>query len=354
MRKSTTERCPQPVGMPQKGVAIKPIKMAVVYFKVPKVYLSEEGWKKFSSQPARAAAAWAASHHVALADSWGWVKEKPKGSKSGVQMFGLARLAIADITSLMAMSGQGGIFVDAPRDVVRSSVEWLEKPNPQLRCWRGLLGLLRLWVLPRREGALACANPLPKTRLRSECGRSRVCPQTGARRRSARSTGFDKVTLINWRRQGTEYTYRLRGTCKEGDRDLVPLVASLTDAAGAAFDLTMWASVAPTKVAVATRRMVKQGAMTSVELGASILQTKPVQVSVPPELDEQGKEISPAKKIAAEHREIPRQRELHKMPTDGACFFHAVAKGLHWLSGPKKTEFCHRQLRARVVAHLKK
>ena len=35
VRKSTTDNCPQPVGMPQKGVAIKPIKMAVVYFKVP-------------------------------------------------------------------------------------------------------------------------------------------------------------------------------------------------------------------------------------------------------------------------------------------------------------------------------
>ena len=35
--------------------------------------------------------------------------------------------------------------------------------------------------------------------------------------------------------------------------------------------------------------------MTSVEFGASILQTKPVQVSVPPELDEQGKEVSPAR-----------------------------------------------------------
>ena len=82
-------------------------------------------------QPARAVAAWAASHHVALADSWGWVEEKPKGSKSGVQMFGLARLAAADIISLMAMSGQGGIFLDAPRDVVRSSVEWLEKPGSE-------------------------------------------------------------------------------------------------------------------------------------------------------------------------------------------------------------------------------
>ena len=71
-------------------------------------------------------------------------------------------------------------------------------------------------------------------------------------------------------------------------------------------------------------------------------------------MDEQGKEISPAKKIAAEHREIPKQCELHKMPADGACFFHAVAKGLHWLSGPKKAEYCHRQLRARVAAHLKK
>ena len=41
--------------------------------------------------------------------------------------------------------------------------------------------------------------------------------------RSVLATGFDRVTLINWRRQGTEYTYRFRGTCKDGDRDLVPL-----------------------------------------------------------------------------------------------------------------------------------
>ena len=58
------------------------------------------------------------------------------------------------------------------------------------------------------------------------------------------NAGFDQVHLLNWRRQGSEYTYRFRGTCKDGDRDLVPLVASLTDAAGAGFDLTMWASVA--------------------------------------------------------------------------------------------------------------
>ena len=128
---STKEKCPQPVGMPTAGVAIKPLKMAVVYFRIPKLFLTEDGWKKLSHQPARAVAAWAASHHITLADSWGWVEEKAKGNKLGLQMFGLARLAAADVTALLAMSGQGGIFLDAPRDVVKSSVEWLVKPESE-------------------------------------------------------------------------------------------------------------------------------------------------------------------------------------------------------------------------------
>ena len=358
VRKSTTERCPQPVGMPQKGVAIKPIKMAVVYFKIPKVYLSEEGWKKFSSQPARAAAAWAAAHHVALADSWGWVEEKPKGSKSGVQMFGLARLATADITSLMAMSGQGGVFIDAPREVVRSSVEWLVKPDSEspAALLERALRLAPALGLATQGGRIGLRQSRAENQAAQRVWQIPHVPSdwSPAEVRTVLGTSFDQVTLINWRRHDSEYSYRFRGTCKDGDRDLVPLVASLTDAAGVAFDLNLWASVAPTKVAVTTRRTVRQGAMTSVEFGPSILQTKPVQVSVPPEVDEQGKEISPAKKVAAEHREIPKQCVLHKMPADGAFFFHAVAKGLQWLSGPKQTEYCHRQLRARVTAHLKK
>ena len=88
---STKEKCPQPVGMPTAGVAIKPLKMAVVYFRIPKLFLTEDGWKKLSHQPARAVAAWAASHHITLADSWGWVEEKAKGNKLGLQMFGCGR-----------------------------------------------------------------------------------------------------------------------------------------------------------------------------------------------------------------------------------------------------------------------
>ena len=110
--------------------------------------------------------------------------------------------------------------------------------------------------------------------------------------RTVLAAAFEKITLINWRRHDQEYTYRFKGTCKMGDRDLVPLVASVADANGVTCDLTMWAAIAPTKVAVTTRRTVRREAIPCVELEASILQPKPVKVNVPAELDDSGKEVS--------------------------------------------------------------
>ena len=85
---STKEKCPQPVGMPTAGVAIKPLKMAVVYFRIPKLFLTEDGWKKLSHQPARAVAAWAASHHITLADSWGGLRKKLRATSLACRCLG--------------------------------------------------------------------------------------------------------------------------------------------------------------------------------------------------------------------------------------------------------------------------
>ena len=256
------------------------------------------------------------------------------------------------------MSGQGGIFLDAPRDVVKSSVEWLVKPESESysALLERALRLAPAMGLATQGGRIGLRSPRAENQAVQRVWQVPHVPADWGPTevRTVLAAAFEKITLINWRRHDQECTYRFKGTCKMGDRDLVPLVASVADANGATCDLTMWAAIAPTKVAVTTRRTVRREAIPCVELEASILQPKPVKVNVPAELDDSGKEVSPAKAVAAQHREVPKQCLLHPMPRDGACFFHAVARGLKRLSGSKHTEFCHRQLRARVVAHLRK
>ena len=88
------------------------------------MYMSAEQFKHWKNNPSRAASAWAISHQVTLADSWGWVEEQPTG-KQGRQLFGIARLLETELSSLVAVSGRSGVFVDVPRGSLPSMVQWL-------------------------------------------------------------------------------------------------------------------------------------------------------------------------------------------------------------------------------------
>ena len=71
-------------------------------------------------------------------------------------------------------------------------------------------------------------------------------------------------------------------------------------------------------------------------------------------MDEHGKETSPAQTRALHQREVPTGCQIIDIDKDGSCLYRAVAKGLTWLSGKKQTEHCHRDLRARANAHLRR
>ncbi|CAE7947733.1 unnamed protein product [Symbiodinium sp. KB8] len=102
---------------------ITPLDTTVVFFKIPEAFISQEQWKQARTNPARYAASWSASHKVVLADTWGWVAESP--AKAGQQLYGTARVASKELTSLLGVSGQGGVFVDALRHAVATQVQWL-------------------------------------------------------------------------------------------------------------------------------------------------------------------------------------------------------------------------------------
>ncbi|CAE7487421.1 unnamed protein product, partial [Symbiodinium sp. CCMP2456] len=117
-------RAPCFAGHKAEAVKVAPARTSVVYFKVPEMYMSAEQFKHWKNNPSRAASAWAISHQVTLADSWGWVEEQPAG-KQGRQLFGIARLLETELSSLVAVSGRSGVFVDVPRGSLPSTVQWL-------------------------------------------------------------------------------------------------------------------------------------------------------------------------------------------------------------------------------------
>ena len=96
-----------------------------VYIRIPAAFCSAERWKEIRGSPAKTVAAWAAEQRVVLADSWGWVEETLP--KQGKQLFGKARLAEKEMSSLLCCSGRGGIFVDCIRDAIPAQVQWLAR-----------------------------------------------------------------------------------------------------------------------------------------------------------------------------------------------------------------------------------
>ena len=70
----------------------------------------------------------------------------------------------------------------------------------------------------------------------------------------------------------------------------------------------------------------------------SPLDSKLTRVQQPAAQDDTGKEISAGQSRALSQRQIPDKCKLVEAAKDGACLYHAVAKGLVWLAGKKPTQ----------------
>ena len=350
-------RAPCFAGHKAEAVKVAPARTSVVYFKVPEMYVSAEQFKHWKNNPSRAASAWAISHQVTLADSWGWVEEQPAG-KQGRQLFGIARLLETELSSLVAVSGRSGVFVDVPRGSLPSTVQWLaqtkgEAPIAYLERGLRISAPYGLATQGGRIGARASRDPsqaVPRVwnfpHVPASWGQKEVL--------QVLAQSFKDVVLIQHKRTGAEYLYRFRATLKVGDLDLVPLSAIVEDEPGQTNEIVLWATVAPYQPKKALQRPLRRTPVPHLEKEKSALEPQTVRLQVPAEVDGEGKEVSPAKHVAASHRKLPSGCDLVETPKDGSCLFHAVAAGLRWLAGSKQTTYCHRDLRARCVEHLRK
>ncbi|CAE7725663.1 CYCL [Symbiodinium sp. CCMP2592] len=344
-------------GHKAKAIKVVPASTSVVYFKVPEMYMTPDKFKHWKNNPSRAASSWASSHQITLSDTWGWVEEQQAG-KQGLQLFGIARLLDAELSSLVAVSGRDGVFVDVPRGKLVSTVQWLavtkgEAPAAYLE--RGLR-MSAPYGLATQGGRLGARSPRDPSQAVPRVWNFPHVPATWGQKEVLQvlDQSFKDVALIQHKRTGAEYLYRFRATLKHGDLDLVPLSAIVESEPGKDNEITLWATVAPYKPKQAKQRPLRCAPTPCLAKEKPALEPKPVKLEVPAELDDEGKEVSPAKHVAASHRQIPSGCDLIETPKDGACLFHAIARGLHWLSGPKKTEHSHRDLRARCVEHLRK
>ena len=106
---------------------------AILYIKIPQEFVSGDVFRKFGSSPRAQIAQWAAAQRVQLIDTFKWTEELLPGDRR--QVFGIVKVSAADAPTLLAQSGSGGVFVQAPRDKASSQyVQWIErnKDEPSL------------------------------------------------------------------------------------------------------------------------------------------------------------------------------------------------------------------------------
>ncbi|CAE7353677.1 gcs-1 [Symbiodinium sp. KB8] len=302
--------------------------------------------------PAKTVAAWAAEHRVILADSWGWVEETLP--KQGKQLFGKARLAEKEMSSLLCCSGRGGIFVDCIRDAIPAQVQWLARiDNEPATAYleRGLRMSAQLGLASQggRIGARSARDPnaaIPRIWVLPHVPADWGPPEVT----QVLTQSFDDITLIHHRRTGREQLYRFRGKHKFGDRDIVPLQVQLEED-GNKNEITMWATIAPVKTPSNKQTWLRNQAVPLIEPKPPALKVTPVKAPQAQAGQESGEAQQPANMRAVSHRQLPDGVRIEEAPKDGSCFYHSMAQGLQWLTGKS---FCHRDLRAKANQHIEK
>jgi len=124
---STGQQLPEiarPKGQTAK-ISKKPT--AVVHVKLFQQFFEKDAWTTVLNAPIRFFHDWLGKHHVKAIDSWGWSLERPSSSNSA-KLFGLVRIAEEDVESVLAFSGDGGVFLSPAKDVkiTPTDVEWVE------------------------------------------------------------------------------------------------------------------------------------------------------------------------------------------------------------------------------------
>ena len=351
--KAVAPPCPAGISAPCK---VKQLQTALLYLRVPKAFASEATWKEFKNSAERASIKWASSNHVQGIDAFGWVEEQVKQG-GGTQLFGLLRVPAADVSTLLGVSGQHGIFAEpAKREAYRMRVEWIPRLSSAethaqylQRALRGapnlglaVFGSRIAWRHPIVPGEVLpriwCIDNLPSDWHAHEVDQ-------------LLAQGFKDVKIISHRLVRGYQRYRFRAVCLTGDKDLVPVNAATDDGS-----ICLWATLAPTRAFETKQRKLARKAVPVLTHERTVLDPQPDRSkdSEVTETGEDGKTSPRAKHPRSSARVIPPGLTRVENPKDGNCAFSSIAQALQWLSKDGKKEYSHLELRTRVVAHLTK
>ncbi|CAE7316502.1 gcs-1 [Symbiodinium sp. CCMP2592] len=342
---------PQPTGLSQTSIKIKPTESAVVYFKVPKQFASADTWKAFGGNASKAAVDWVAAQRIKVLDTFAWVLEKQRND-THEQYFGIVRIPKADIEGILAHSGKDGVFVDAARTSgPRAKLQWIEKlPGEKVDAYfeRALRQASSLGLVVN-GGRLAWRSAMAAGEATVRIWHIDGVPhewdvdavgQLLARR-------FTEYTILSHRRTRLGSCFRFREQPETADTDLVPFVVEHQEK-----PLSLWATLAPFRVVSKKQKPLASKAVPVVALEQPVVAT----IVKPPTGElatgEDGKEVPQQKRVKQEVRTKPGDLQLKACPRDGACVLHALSLGLQWLGDSRPNH--PRMLRAQMVEHMRR
>ena len=336
----------------QKPVTITTRKTAVLFVRVPKIYCTDEQWKTFKKTPQKTMMTWTASRNILAVDTFGWKEQKSEQGHE--QLFGLVRIEETDIEPVLGHSGSGSVFIEPPRKVLATRIEWVEHDKNEshadyfTKASRGK-GALGLAVCGRSIGW--------RSKLNAEDQVTRMWIIRGlpvswgmGEAKTMVSEHFKEVHMVNARSDKGGKSFLFKGIYHQGaHRDIAP-VSAIIDGR----ETTLWAEWAPPKQRKIVQRSLPKGAVPFVA-EPSLLKLVATKPPDPVKLDDEGKEISDPKRkcTPAKVRPVPEKLVYRKMAKDGSCVFHAMAAGIKFVTGGK-LDLSARELRARAVGHLRK
>ena len=357
---STGQQLPEiarPKGQTAK-ISKKPT--AVVHVKLFQQFFEKDAWTTVLNAPIRFFHDWLGKRHVKAIDSWGWSLERPSSSNSA-KLFGLVRIAEEDVESVLAFSGDGGVFLSPAKDVkiTPTEVEWVEWVQgdswaaylQKARRLGGEFGLIfarKLGIRRKREPNAATSRIWLLEDVPKDFTQDQVC--------QVLSHSFSNVSLIRQKRgkKGHGHSFLFKAA-RADEHDVVALPV---DYDGASF--TLWCRWAPPRQYAGEAKVVHN--VQSWSLKPSVLDK-----SMPVAKETVGEERTEAKghdspdpasgndgpskrcKVQVEQRTLPEGVKQVEVPGDGACLFHAFKEAFSQIS-----EKClnSRALRAEVVTHM--
>ena len=361
---STGQSAPQPVGISSTPQKVATKATAVLFVKVPRAFTEGSLWKNFVEKPQRQIAQWTAARHVLCIDCFQWAEEQLQGGRR--QVHGVIRVAQADVSTLLAHSGEQGIFVQLPRGkVVGQHVEWAERITKgesdaeyltRVNRARGDLGLVC------RDLSLGWRRPNDPTTPVHKVWILERAPKTWDLQQVAGllKEQFSDINMFRQVHRGNWKNFIFRAACKRGcDADLVPVTVILDELGASNAPVTLWAKIAPPRHIEYKQRHIKGGSIPFFDKPSLF---DPVTVPGPSnaksDKEDEAEKENPTpdpKRTCSAKRPVPAGTILQKQPADGDCLFHSFSAGLFHLRKDKESEPIHpHELRARTVAHIRR